>query len=81
MAEVPAPELITKIEPALYEPDKFVVQGKEIFLYCPAGYGNTKLTNTFLEKKLKVTATTRNWRTVNELYRIMKTYDLNSVKV
>ena len=74
LADLPAPELLNKIDPALYEPDKFVVRGKEIFLYCPNGYGNTKLTNTFLEKKLKVTATTRNWRTVNELYRIMKTY-------
>ncbi len=38
-----------------------------IYLYCPHGYGKTKLTNTFIEAKLKVRATTRNWKTVNQL--------------
>lgn len=37
------------------------------YLYCPLGYGQTKLTNNFIESKLKVAATTRNWRTLNEL--------------
>jgi uncharacterized protein (DUF1697 family) len=41
-----------------------------IYLYCPNGYGKTKLNNNFLEAKLKVNATTRNWKTTNELYRI-----------
>jgi uncharacterized protein (DUF1697 family) len=41
-----------------------------IYLYCPNGYGTTKLHNTFLESKLKVQATTRNWKTVNELLKL-----------
>ena len=41
-----------------------------IYLYCPNGYGKTKLTNSFLETKLKVGATTRNWKTTNELLKI-----------
>jgi uncharacterized protein (DUF1697 family) len=48
--------------------DKFAIGEQEIFLFCPGGYGNTKLSNTFFEKKLAVTATTRNWKTVNKLY-------------
>lgn len=47
--------------------EDFQVAGKEIYLYCPNGYGITKLSNGFFEKKLKVSATTRNWRTVNTL--------------
>lgn len=43
---------------------------KVVYLYCPHGYGRTKLTNNFLEAKLKVRATTRNWKTVNELLKI-----------
>lgn len=43
-----------------------------IYLYCPNGYGNTKLNNNFLEKKLKVKATTRNWRTTNELLNLAR---------
>ncbi len=41
-----------------------------IYLYCPNGYGKTKLNNNFLETKLKVPATTRNWKTTNELYKM-----------
>lgn len=48
--------------------DKFAIGEQEIFLFCPGGYGKTKLSNTFLEKKLGVTATTRNWKSVNALY-------------
>lgn len=43
-----------------------------IYLYCPTGYGKTKLNNNFIETKLKVSATTRNWKTTNELYKIAK---------
>jgi len=47
--------------------EEFSVSGKEVYLYCPDGYGRTKLSNSFFEKKLKVLATTRNWNTVNKL--------------
>jgi len=52
-------------------PDEFMVLGKEVYLYCPGGYGNTKLSNTYFENKLKVKATTRNWKTVNELVKML----------
>ena len=35
-----------------------------VMLHCPHGYGKTKLNNSFFERVLGVTATTRNWRTV-----------------
>lgn len=41
-----------------------------VYLYCPNGYGRTKLNNNFLEAKIKVGATTRNWKTTNELLKI-----------
>ena len=41
-----------------------------VYLYCPNGYGRTKLTNNFIESKLKVGATTRNWKTTLELLKI-----------
>ncbi|MDA4118215.1 MAG: DUF1697 domain-containing protein [Thaumarchaeota archaeon] len=47
--------------------EDYFVSGREIYLYCPYGYGQAKLSNNFLERKLKVTATTRNWRTVSAL--------------
>ena len=48
--------------------DQFALGEQEIFLFCPGGYGRTKLSNTFFEKKLDVVATTRNWKSVNALY-------------
>ena len=47
--------------------DRFIISNEEIYLQCPNGYGRTKFSNDFFEKKLKLTATTRNWKTVNAL--------------
>jgi uncharacterized protein (DUF1697 family) len=47
--------------------DECEVIGEDVYLYCPGGYGETKLSNAFLERRLGVTATTRNWRTVTTL--------------
>ncbi len=47
--------------------DRFEIVGREIYLHCPGGYGETKLNNSYLERRLGVTATTRNWRTVTAL--------------
>lgn len=45
---------------------------KTVYLYCPNGYGKTKLNNNYLERKLCVQATTRNWKTVIELSKLAK---------
>jgi uncharacterized protein (DUF1697 family) len=50
--------------------DEFMLYDKEIYLFCPNRYGKTKFSNTFFEKKLGVSATTRNWKTVNALFEI-----------
>ena len=52
--------------------DEFFVGDQEIFLFCPNGYGRTKLSNNYFERKLKVAATTRNWQTVLALLKIAK---------
>jgi uncharacterized protein (DUF1697 family) len=50
--------------------EEIVLIKKAVYLYCPNGYGRTKQTNNFLETKLRVGATTRNWKTLNELLKI-----------
>lgn len=50
--------------------EELTLTEKAVYLYCPNGYGKTKLTNTFFENKLKTGATTRNWRTTTELLNI-----------
>jgi len=55
-----------------HETDRFVLKGDNVFLYCPGGYGKTRFSNVFLEKLLGVTATTRNWKTINALVDLLK---------
>ncbi|WP_328424023.1 DUF1697 domain-containing protein [Micromonospora sp. NBC_00389] len=46
----------------------FTVSGREVFLHYPdGGYGRSKFTNAYLEKKLAVVGTTRNWKSVRAL--------------
>ena len=47
--------------------DELVVDGKEVYVHTPDGYANTKYTGTFLERRLGVVSTTRNWNTVSKL--------------
>ncbi|MBS1537410.1 MAG: DUF1697 domain-containing protein [Bacteroidetes bacterium] len=66
----PNVELKNRISEMTFGGDEFVIHGKAIYLYCPNGYGKTKLSNSFFETKLKVITTTRNWKTVNQLLEI-----------
>jgi uncharacterized protein (DUF1697 family) len=52
------------------EEDRFYCAGEAVYLYCPNGYHATKLGNNVLEKMLKVGTTTRNWKTVNQLFQM-----------
>ena len=49
------------------ETGEFVLADRDVFLHCPDGYGRSKLSNAFIEKRLGVAATTRNWKSVLKL--------------
>ncbi len=67
LAEEATHELAAKFKDIDYKPDEFILDGNVLYGYVPNGYGNTKFSNTFIENKLKTTATTRNWKTVLKL--------------
>lgn len=52
------------------EVDEIHVAGQEVYMFCPNGTGRSKLTNAFFEKKLRTSATARNWNTVSALYKM-----------
>lgn len=53
-------------------PSEFIkTDGKFIYMFFPNGYGRAKINNNFIENKLKVLATTRNWKSVNTLYEML----------
>lgn len=70
LSEDPEHGDLEKIKNGQYNGDEYIFSGKTIYLFCPNGYGRTKLTNNFFENKLKVVASTRNWNTINQLVEI-----------
>ncbi|MGD0341312.1 MAG: DUF1697 domain-containing protein [Bacteroidales bacterium] len=70
LTEKPSPEQIARIAKVNYPPDKFHISGSEIFVYCPGGFGKTKLYTNFFENKMKVTCTGRSWKTINAIIEI-----------
>lgn len=66
----PETEFLNRIKEINYPPDKFNVDSDEIFLFCPTGFGRSKLNTNFFEKKLGVKATARNWKTILSLLEI-----------
>ncbi len=66
LSEKPNFLLIEKMKLLDFGADKFEIIDKCVFLCC-SDYGKTKLSNNFFEFKLKVTATTRNWKTISHL--------------
>jgi len=71
LSRVPEPTFVEKLAVQAGN-DEFIIAGNVIYLYCPDGYGRTKLTNTFFENKLKIVATTRNWKTIIELVNLAR---------
>lgn len=53
--------------------DTLIESDREIYLHCPDGYGNTKLSNAAIERACKITATTRNWKTTLALVEMLLT--------
>jgi uncharacterized protein (DUF1697 family) len=68
--EKPTEEQISKMKDIDYPPDKYVITGNEIFVYCPNGFGRSKLYTNFFEKKMGVVGTARNWKTITSLLQL-----------
>lgn len=49
------------------QPDEVAFDGNRIYVKYVVSAGQSKLTNKYIEKKLKVFSTMRNWNTVNKL--------------
>ncbi len=56
----------SSLEPYKSPGEDYKIIGKEMYFLAP-GMGNSKLTTTVIERKLGVTATARNWATINKI--------------
>ena len=50
-----------------FKPDEVHIEKNKIYIKYFIGAGKTKLDSNYIEKKLNVTATIRNWNTINKL--------------
>ncbi|MBC7495472.1 MAG: DUF1697 domain-containing protein [Flavobacterium sp.] len=58
---------IHELKISQFKPDEAVVDGSKIYIKYDIGAGKTRLDQKYIEKKLTVTATIRNWNTVTIL--------------
>jgi uncharacterized protein (DUF1697 family) len=70
LSQTPAQSALQTLAKLPRGADQFRHAHKAVYLYCPGGYGETRLSNNTFEKLLSVRATTRNWKTVNALYQM-----------
>jgi len=68
--QAPPDSTWSKLIPPDDTPDEYEIGAMAIYLFCPNGYAKTKLSNSFFERKLGMPVTTRNWNTVNALYKM-----------
>jgi len=68
--DTPSKEQLRKVADVDYPPDKFTITGKEIYTFCPNGFGKTKLYTNFFENRMKVTGTARNLKTISTVLKM-----------
>lgn len=64
---IPADERVSAVHQFIALPDTVSIIGDVGYVWAANKYGNTKLSNNFLENKLKVASTTRNLKTMYKL--------------
>lgn len=64
--ELPLP-LASELKRQDFGEEKFDFTEKAMYMYIPTNASRSKLSNNFLEKKLNITATTRNLNTLSKL--------------
>ncbi len=61
------PRAVTRLQELAHESERIAVHGREVYAWHPDGVARSKLWNALAGKDLGVTATARNWTTVNRL--------------
>ncbi|MEO9967676.1 MAG: DUF1697 domain-containing protein [Reichenbachiella sp.] len=68
----PAQEAIADLMTKEIFPDEMISVDDRIYFFCPNGAARSNIDNNLIERKLKVKATTRNWKTTTKLLQMLK---------
>ena len=60
-------DAINQLKISNIKPDEVSIDANRIFIKYAVGAGKTKLDQKYIEKKMNITATIRNWNTVTRL--------------
>ncbi len=75
LSSKPNKELVELASKKNYPDEEYVIINDCIYFYCAKGYGQAKFSNNFFERKLKVTATARNYKTMVKLFSLCQDLD------
>lgn len=64
------PSAINELKISQFKPDEAVIDQNRIYIKYDVGAGKTRLDQKYIEKKLNLTATIRNYNTINALLKI-----------
>ncbi len=70
--KAPSNDLANEVSMLIYPHEEFVITQNCVYFFSEKSYSDAKCNNNFFEKKLKVTATTRNYRTLVKLLELAK---------
>jgi len=68
LSDTPTKERAVALLELDFSPDRFILLGDLIYSLFSNGAGRSKMTLNVFEKRLKVSATSRNWNSVNKLF-------------
>lgn len=63
----PDEELVSALQSQDFGDEKCVIAPHAVYLYIPGSAARSKLSNNFIERKLKIDATTRNFNTLTKM--------------
>jgi len=75
LSDAPSAAAQDKLQALTLAPDRACCLGKELYFYFPNGVSGSSLWKHSLDRVLAVTATMRNWNTVNQLCAMAKELD------
>ena len=68
---IPSEQNISTLKKMDFNKDQYIIKGNVIFLNYYNGAGRSKMTNNIFEKKLQLSATSRNWKTVCKIHELL----------
>jgi uncharacterized protein (DUF1697 family) len=72
LKDVPSASAVESLQATSPGRERIQAEGKQLYIVYPDGIGRSKLTNTFIERRLGTRGTGRNWNTVLKIAALLQ---------